>query len=31
MGIAVFAIGDCLSPRDMISATSDGHAIGMKL
>lgn len=28
MGIRVVAVGDCLSPRDMLAATADGHAAG---
>lgn len=27
-GIAVVLVGDCLSPRDMLAATADGHAAG---
>ena len=28
MGYEVRAIGDCLSPRDLLAATADGHAAG---
>jgi 2,4-dienoyl-CoA reductase-like NADH-dependent reductase (Old Yellow Enzyme family) len=28
-GIEVLMVGDCLSPRDMLAATADGHAAGM--
>ncbi|MBI3374103.1 MAG: FAD-dependent oxidoreductase [Betaproteobacteria bacterium] len=28
MGIRVIPVGDCLSPRDMLAATADGHAAG---
>ena len=27
-GIEVHPVGDCLSPRDMLAATADGHAAG---
>ena len=27
-GIEVLAVGDCLSPRDLLAATADGHAAG---
>lgn len=30
-GIEVRAVGDCLSPRDMLAATADGHAAGNAL
>jgi dimethylglycine catabolism A len=28
MGIGVIVVGDCLSPRDLLAATADGHAAG---
>jgi 2,4-dienoyl-CoA reductase-like NADH-dependent reductase (Old Yellow Enzyme family) len=28
VGIRVLAVGDCLSPRDLLAATADGHAAG---
>lgn len=30
-GVEVVQVGDCLSPRDMIAATADGHAAGNAL
>jgi 2,4-dienoyl-CoA reductase-like NADH-dependent reductase (Old Yellow Enzyme family) len=27
-GLSVWTVGDCLSPRDMLAATGDGHAAG---
>lgn len=30
-GIEVRKVGDCLSPRDMLAATADGHAAGCEL
>lgn len=30
-GIQVRKVGDCLSPRDMLAATADGHAAGCEL
>lgn len=27
-GIEVYRVGDCLSPRDLLAATSDGHSAG---
>lgn len=30
-GIATRLVGDCLSPRDMLAATADGHAAGCEL
>lgn len=30
-GIEVRRVGDCLSPRDMLAATADGHAAGNEL
>jgi hypothetical protein len=30
-GIELRVVGDCLSPRDMIAATADGHAAGEAL
>lgn len=30
-GIEVRAVGDCLSPRDMLAATADGHSAGCEL
>lgn len=29
--IEVHAVGDCLSPRDMLAATGEGHAIGNRI
>jgi 2,4-dienoyl-CoA reductase-like NADH-dependent reductase (Old Yellow Enzyme family) len=31
MGFEVRAIGDCRSPRDMIAATAEGHALGNEI
>jgi hypothetical protein len=29
--LPVHCIGDCASPRDMLAATSEGHALGLAL
>ena len=31
LGLAVDRIGDCLMPRSVLAATSDGHAAGLRL
>ncbi|UHL63104.1 NAD(P)-binding protein [Paralcaligenes sp. KSB-10] len=30
-GVEVIPVGDCLSPRDLLAATADGHRAGMRL